>query len=345
MGTETADISVIVPIYMINENYLRTCIESLIAVKDTPVEVILVDDGSPDNCGEICDEYAGRDDRIRVIHQVNMGVSAARNNGMAAAKGKWLCFVDADDWVEWDYYEMLAPYTQSLCDVIMFGCYMNNKKVHSEELKTLLQTVSYEDLCWRWVLLNKYKVSGQICAQCYKLFSREFIAKHKIRFEPGLWMREDGMFMLDVFIKSPKMDHFDVYYYHYRIHMLSVCRSYNPDIFEWANAYKTYIYKRISLYTPYESKKNELNFDILTLSLLQSECNRIYFFHIDNTKSYKLRRDEFLEHITESQMKKAIKNVKVRELRCPHTFILLLIKLRWFFMLNFMYKVRYWLAH
>ena len=91
-------ISVIVPIYKV-EDYLVRCVESLLAQSCAQFELILVDDGSPDGCGSICDDYAARDGRIRVIHKANGGLSDARNAGLAAAKGEWIAFVDSDDWV------------------------------------------------------------------------------------------------------------------------------------------------------------------------------------------------------------------------------------------------------
>lgn len=92
-------ISIIVPIYN-SAKYLAQCIDSIICQSYTDWELILVDDGSKDQSGRICDEYAKQDHRITVIHQPNKGVSSARNVGIAIAKGEYLCFVDADDWLE-----------------------------------------------------------------------------------------------------------------------------------------------------------------------------------------------------------------------------------------------------
>ena len=97
-------ISIIIPVYNV-EDYLSMCIESVIAQTYKDWELILVDDGSPDNSGSICDEYASRDPRIRVIHKKNAGVSAARNTGIEAANGEWISFIDSDDWVDTDYLE------------------------------------------------------------------------------------------------------------------------------------------------------------------------------------------------------------------------------------------------
>lgn len=99
-------ISVIVPIYKV-EPYLKRCLDSLLAQTYTKFELILVEDGSPDRCGEICEDYARRDPRIRVIHKRNGGLSDARNAGLAAAAGEYIAFVDSDDWVSPDYLRVL----------------------------------------------------------------------------------------------------------------------------------------------------------------------------------------------------------------------------------------------
>lgn len=113
--------SIIVPIYKV-EKYLRRCIESLIHQDYQDIEIILVDDGSPDNCGIICDEYANKDTRIKVIHQENGGLSAARNAGIDIAHGDYLMFVDSDDWVEKNYCSMaLQKAKETESDIVVFG--------------------------------------------------------------------------------------------------------------------------------------------------------------------------------------------------------------------------------
>lgn len=99
-------ISVIVPVYKV-EPYLRKCLDSIVGQTYQNLEIILVDDGSPDGCGPICDEYAARDGRIKVIHKKNGGVSSARNAGLDAAAGDWIAWVDPDDWIEKDMFQYL----------------------------------------------------------------------------------------------------------------------------------------------------------------------------------------------------------------------------------------------
>lgn len=118
-------ISVIVPVYKV-EKYINRCVDSILAQTFTDFELILVDDGSPDNCGAICDEYAAKDSRVRVIHQKNGGLSAARNAGIdwvfANSDSEWIAFVDSDDWIHPMYLDALfSAVSQSKLDVAVCG--------------------------------------------------------------------------------------------------------------------------------------------------------------------------------------------------------------------------------
>ena len=125
-------ISIIVPVYNV-EKYLRECLDSISQLKAVTWEAILVDDGSTDTSGKICDEYAKQDSRFRVIHQKNTGVSAARNAGLDAAKGEWIWFVDSDDSINPDF-EISNPEVLDDADYVLFDM----RKFHDgEELKSL----------------------------------------------------------------------------------------------------------------------------------------------------------------------------------------------------------------
>lgn len=114
-------ISVIVPVYKV-EKYLSDCVESILAQTHMDLEIILVDDGSPDRCGVMCDEYAKRDNRVRVIHKENGGLSDARNAGLAVCTGDYIGFVDSDDYIAPDMYETLADFAEKEdLDVAMCG--------------------------------------------------------------------------------------------------------------------------------------------------------------------------------------------------------------------------------
>ena len=122
MGTDKPLVSLIVPIYRAQDT-LRECVDSLLSQSYKKIEMILVDDGSPDDCGKICDEYAAKDNRVRVLHQKNRGVSAARNTGVSASQGMYIVFIDADDQAEHELVEyMLSILLETDSDIAVCGC-------------------------------------------------------------------------------------------------------------------------------------------------------------------------------------------------------------------------------
>lgn len=155
-------ISIIIPVYKV-EKYLEKCIESVLKQTYTNLQIILVDDGSPDNCGKICDEYAKRDSRIDVIHKVNGGLSEARNVGISKAKGRYIGFVDSDDYIKENMYEILLNLIKkydadvSICnlyDVIDGNEYIRNKENGIREysrldiLKEVLLDKNIQSYAW-----------------------------------------------------------------------------------------------------------------------------------------------------------------------------------------------------
>ena len=119
------EISIIVPIYNVEE-YLCKCLDSIVNQTYTDYELILIDDGSTDDSGKIADEYSSKDDRITVIHKKNSGVSDARNRGLENASGKYICFIDADDWIEVSYLEELLLLAKSNDADIAMCSYLKN---------------------------------------------------------------------------------------------------------------------------------------------------------------------------------------------------------------------------
>ena len=141
-------ISVIVPVYRV-EKYLHRCVDSILRQTYTDFELILVDDGSPDSCGAICDAYAAEDSRVRVIHRENGGLSAARNSGIGIAAGEYFTFIDSDDWVHPQFLELLAiPVLRdhvrvSICGYIREGEF-SESEIRSEQ--AVYQLLDAEEL-------------------------------------------------------------------------------------------------------------------------------------------------------------------------------------------------------
>ena len=176
-------ISVIVPIYNV-ERYLCACIDSVLNQTYRDFELILVDDGSPDNCGAICDEYAQRDSRIRVIHKTNGGLSDARNAGLDIATGKYVYFLDSDDTIEPNLLETVVPILEQGADMVAFtlrsfhddGTIVDTyiRECGSYILKTPEDRLSF---LYRTLLQAKI---GWDC--CLRVFSREKIERYGLRF-------------------------------------------------------------------------------------------------------------------------------------------------------------------
>ena len=158
-------ISVIVPIYKVEE-YLYKCVKSILAQTYTNLEIILVDDGSPDNCPAICDEFAAKDSRVTVVHKKNGGVSSARNVGLDTATGEYIGFVDGDDYIEPTMYETLYKYiVDNNTDVSVINCRIVDElgnHVPSSSPNHMVGLMSSIDFLGRLFLFKPY---GRVCTK------------------------------------------------------------------------------------------------------------------------------------------------------------------------------------
>lgn len=181
-------ISVIVPVYKA-EKYLERCVDSILAQTFADFELILVNDGSPDSSGAICDAYTAKDSRVKVIHKENGGVSAARNTGLDAAKGEFVAFVDSDDYVEPDYLRVLL---WNDCDLSLCGNYKHLPDgvvitEHDLQLSACAVTT---------VLLESMLSSGKLYTVWGKAFRRSLLQQLKLRFREDICYSEDTIFAM-----------------------------------------------------------------------------------------------------------------------------------------------------
>lgn len=200
-------ISIIVPVYKV-EKYLHKCIDSILAQTFTAFELILIDDGSPDNCGRICDVYAEKDPRVIVIHKDNGGLASARNAGLDIAQGDYIGFVDSDDWIESDMYELLYNLCeQNDCDISNISSIIYFKDriqqngshpliVHEkpEAMRAMLEGELYDEVVWT------------------KLIKRSLL--EDTRFPEGM-IYEDTAFTYKVIHKSRRVCSIGAPKYHY----------------------------------------------------------------------------------------------------------------------------------
>lgn len=192
-------ISIIIPIYN-SEATLRRCLDSVINQSISDWELLLVDDGSTDKSGEVCDEYAAKDKRIKVFHKINGGVSSARNTGLNYAKGDWIAFIDADDYVNDAYLANLWEHSQKQVDLVISYAEIHNgddinKELYPSKLvdDTNFDTMFIEnDMNWH-------------TSPWSKLYKRNIIEEHHIRFCEGMHIGEDAVFLYSYMLCSNRI--------------------------------------------------------------------------------------------------------------------------------------------
>lgn len=213
-------ISVIVPIYNV-ECYLKTCIDSIVNQTYSNLEIILVDDGSPDKSPEICDEYAKNDSRVKVIHQENGGLAHARNVGIAKSSGEYLTFIDSDDYVSNDYVESLYKGIAELgADISLASFYPFTKE---NELAISYSELSFTEVtreeCFKRYGAIKADLSMPFISACNKLYKRDLFSS--IRFPIGK-LYEDAFSTYKLLDNAKKIVFTSTYLYFYRLNPQSI---------------------------------------------------------------------------------------------------------------------------
>ena len=201
-------ISIIVPVYNV-EKYLNNCIKSIINQNYTNIELILIDDCSPDNSGKICDEWATRDSRIRVVHkQINEGVSEARNTGISCATGEYIAFVDSDDYIT-ERFSNCIKYLKDY-DIVCFPYYEEYKD------KIMIKTPNS-----KWDQNSFHNIyDGKISSGLYnavwcKIFKTSFIKEKCLQLDKNLKIAEDFKFCLEAFMECENITYLNTPYYVY----------------------------------------------------------------------------------------------------------------------------------
>ena len=187
-------LSVIVPVYKAEE-YLHRCVDSILAQTFTDFELILVNDGSPDNSSSICEEYAQKDSRVKVIHKKNGGVSSARNMGIDNALGEWITFIDADDYVEQGFFNIPLSAKE---DLLIQNYNIFGRINHTVDfVKSIIQPAQIQEF------INKNIHELFLRVPWAKFFKRSIILENNIKFTEGVKIGEDTIFVLE-YLKNIK---------------------------------------------------------------------------------------------------------------------------------------------
>ncbi len=196
-------VSVIVPVYKA-EKYIHKCVDSLLSQTFQDYEILLIDDGSPDRSGDICDEYAQRDKRVRVLHKENGGVSRARNLGLDNANGQWIVFVDSDDWVEKNYLQKLLEPTQNeYVELVVSG--IQYFFAHNNRYRTMFTYPDlFIDLDKMPEIVSSLQLLNNGCPVA-KLYQAKIIRSNHLHFNTDLSINEDHLFVIQYYNAISKM--------------------------------------------------------------------------------------------------------------------------------------------
>ncbi|MDO5147056.1 MAG: glycosyltransferase [Eubacteriales bacterium] len=240
-GNRSPYFSIVIPAFNVNVQYFTECINSLIGQSFSDYEVIIVDDGSEKTYSLAYDDAAAKDERIRVIHKENQGVSIARNVGVKAARGKWISFVDADDWMEKDALKTIHYHLcNQNCDMLMFRASRDSADSSVDmdyglKTGTLYDFGDYETKRFFYhrvmqVPNAKKKRLEPIYYSWDKVYSRLFLLDNELEFPAGVAKSEDKIFIALCFEKAKKLYYIGNTLYHYRMNDESVCHSYSAKM-------------------------------------------------------------------------------------------------------------------
>lgn len=231
-------VSIIVPVYNAAP-YLNQCVDSLTNQTLKEIEIILINDGSTDDSLVVCVGLAATDDRIRLIDKPNGGVSEARNDGLRAATGEYIGFVDPDDWVDADMYErMLATLTTARADICMCNYVKETKEgtvpVLMKQTGTIGEDAILGDIVANVIAKPSFR-SGEtdiMGSVCRLLVSRELLEKGNIWFDKDVAFMEDLLVCVEAFLKCERIIIDAGAYYHYRVHESSTVMAFKPQFYQ-----------------------------------------------------------------------------------------------------------------
>lgn len=325
-------ISFVVPVYNASKT-LEHCVKSLLAQTYDNFEIVLVDDGSVDGSSKICDDFAQKENRVVVCHQENAGVSAARNKGLELACGKYVTFVDADDWADSNVCETFVKACEKQ-DYDLFclsAIYSSQKKnvpsfLFSEDIELLSQKQKEELLCkimtpWApWYSFNcNTRFAGSVWT---KFFRAEVLKNSDIQFSPETIVSEDVLFNVLSFDSFDKIGFSTKAFYHYRVQDDSAQNRYRPNSMK----YFGFVIDQIQQWL--EEKRKDLNVkdcaNTLFVHYLFGALKEDYFHQ--NNPNRTLANFELNEVLSQEKYKSVLENVKSEYLTLSERILVCLLR-------------------
>ena len=320
-------VNIVCPVYNA-EAYLDECIQHVIDQTYPHWELILIDDGSKDRSPEICDSYAARDSRIKVIHQANAGVSRARNTGLDAASGTFLLFCDSDDWMDEDALSYFMKEQAEHDADLVFGdmCSVSKNSIKRTRLFSQDFADSGKEICGKIMCAcigygynpfptKPYVISG-LGSIGNKLFRLDIVNKEQIRFTDetnGIY--EDNIFTIQYLSRIDRVCYRSVPVYYYRQTEGSSIHKYRPESLETSSM----IFRKVQEIIDGQEDRSALEkaFHVLVIRRLSEEL-RVYYFHKDSGRNAGTSRKELGKMIHSAPYRQAIRKVELSRLLPVH---------------------------
>lgn len=334
-------VSIIIPVYNV-QDYLAECLDSIMEQTYQNIEILLINDGSTDASGKICDEYQKKDSRIKVFHRKNSGVSATRNYGIEQSKGEWLFFVDSDDWIDKRTVEFVMNHVRLEDDICFIGnkivkeyVAINDTLIKREDLTVkYAEETDFHDFQMRIFNRDRNAVCNKNLIKLsspWKFYRREIIIDNKIFFPENLPNGEDGIFNLYAYRYAKKGVIIENPVYYYRQRADSVTNKYTEhvetDFYKLHQEYKKFIAT--------ETQKKEDFEDVWAERLIWSLsfCCILKYCNPDNPDSYSKRKNDFLREL-ELHYKNEVKLVDLKNFTLQKKIVFWAIKRKWFFLVS-----------
>lgn len=341
---EKKKVSIVVPVYNVPKKALRDCIESCIRQTLKEIEIILVDDGSTDESGVICDEYAEKDNRIIVIHKTNGGLSAARNTGYRYASGEWITFLDSDDWIEpATCEENYNVGNKENMDIVIFGTvqeFEHYKNIFTYHYKDGQKFI--EDEC-RQLQCEILNFTGNIATAWAKLIKKSLLDNYGIEHNEILRQGSEGIeFNIRLFEHIKKAYFTDKVYYHYIFNPNSISAKHNERNHYFVIKCFEEIEKQIELSDNREalSKLFYKRFSYVVVAAAISG-----YFSPDNTQKFKEKKKSFFKYCENELVKTTIYNSKNYKIDATRRIILWCIDKKWIHIISLLARIRYRQKH
>ena len=336
---EIPRVSILIPVYKVPEKLLRQCLDSVVNQTLEDIEAVVVDDGSPDRCGQICDEYAKKDPRIKVIHKQNEGLSAARNTAFDAAQGEYITFLDGDDYLENDACETAYSVAKREQVQLVFW----NQYTEFSHGRRLVKSMgdgdtSFSEEDCKELQIRVLDFNGRIAQAFSKLIGRSFLRKNDIRHINALKQGAEGIvFNMDLFDKLESAYYLDKPLLHYTYNENSI--SHTPSEGNYYLIVRCFEY--IEQFIQRSQNKDKLEEKLYNRMLYIIVTTAITgYFNPVNKDMYKNKVSKFKKFLSEPLVKKSLQKANFNGVSIQRRLIIETIKLRQFWLLPILGKIR-----